>query len=40
MVVFGQKRLYSGIRDYIRAKVDVFRQSGGHRAKAAVFGQK
>ena len=39
MVVFGQKRLYSGKSGCNRAKVVVFRQSWYIRSKTVVFGQ-
>ena len=40
VTVFGQKFLYSGKGGCIRAKEDVFMQSGSFRAKVVVFGQK
>ena len=40
LVVFWQKRLYSGQSSCIRGKVVVIGQSGCIRAKVVIFGQK
>ena len=40
MVVFGQKRFYSGSSGSIRAKLMLFGQSCCIRAKVVLFGKK